>query len=329
MQLSIASAPLQHILVAKRGLLHVLVNPQEKRLRAGWRLLIQIAAFFAVVMLTAGVSANIHDRALAPIAGALVYLFGGLAFSAAMARFIDKRKFADFGFHMRREWWVDLGFGLGVGALMLSGVCLALNAAGWITVKNEAATNMGAPIALAFAIKLLLMCAVGINEELSFRGYQLRNLAEGLSGLGARRAILLATLISSTVFGVIHFVNELAGGADTTGIATLNLILSGLMFAIPFLLTGELAIPIGIHIAWNFFEGPVYGFAVSGTQPTTHLFSISEHGPELWTGGAYGPEGGLICTVWMTMGVLLSLLWIRGRRGALDLHTGLAAYAPR
>jgi len=329
MQISIADAPRPHFDAVVRGLLHVLVNGQEKRLRAGWRLLIQIIAFFAVLMLSAGIASNVHNPALAPLVAALVYLFGGLAFSAAMARFIDKRKFADFGFHMRREWWVDLGFGLGVGALMLSGVCLAMNAAGWITVKNEAATNMGAPIALAFTVKLIAMCAIGINEELGFRGYQLRNLSEGLSGLGARRAILLATLISSAVFGAIHFVNELAGGANTTSIATLNLVLSGLMFAIPFLLTGELAVPIGIHIAWNFFEGPVYGFAVSGTHPSTHLLSITEHGPELWTGGAYGPEGGLVCTVWMTAGVLLSLLWIRGRRGSLDLHTGLARYAPR
>lgn len=307
----------------------IFINQQERRLRAGWRLLIQIAAFFAVVMLTAGVASRMPDRITAQIASAVVYLFGGLAFSAAMARFIDKRPFADFGFHMRREWWVDLAFGLGVGALMLSGVCLALNAAGWITVKNEAATNMGAPIIVAVALKLLLMSAVGINEELSFRGYQLRNLAEGLSGLGARRAIVLATLISAACFGALHFVNELAGGANTTGIATLNLILAGLMFAIPFLMTGELAVPIGIHIAWNFFEGTVYGFAVSGTPATTHLFSISEHGPDIWTGGAYGPEGGLICTVWMAMGVLLSLLWVRGRRGKLDLFTPLAQYTPR
>lgn len=307
----------------------IFINHQEKRLRAGWRLLIQIAAFFAVLMLSAGVRSNIHNTALAPLAGALVYLFGGLAFSAAMARFIDKRKFADFGFHMRREWWVDLAFGLGVGALMLSGVCLAMNAAGWITVKNEAATTMGVPIVLAFTIKLVTMCAVGLNEELSFRGYQLRNLSEGLSSLGARRAIVLATLISAVCFGVLHFVNELAGGANTTVIATLNLMLAGLMFAIPFLMTGELAVPIGIHIAWNFFEGTVYGFAVSGTPATTHLFSITEHGPEIWTGGAYGPEGGLICTVWMAMGVLLSLLWVRGRRGKLDLFTPLAHYTPR
>ncbi len=306
------------------------VNHEQKRLRAPWRLSLQIAAFFLVLMISVGVASHMPTRAAAELVRALLYLSGGLGLSWAMARFIDKRQFVDYGFHLNTGWWIDLCFGLVLGAVLMSGAVLTLLSSDAIVVNRISITNMAVPLALAFTIKLIAMIAVGVNEELTFRGYQLRNLAEGLSRFGPRTAIGLAMVISSLVFGLLHLMNELAGGAWTSPLATLNLVLAGCMLALPYLLTGELAISIGLHITWNLFQGTIYGLPVSGGAPSTHLLSTLATGPDWWTGGAYGPEGGLIGTVFFLLGTLVSALYVMWRQQHQpDLHAALARYLPR
>ena len=163
---------------------------------------------------------------------------------------------------------------------------------------------------------------MGIAEELVFRGYQLKNIAEGLnfSSLGPKRAILLAWILSSTVFGLFHLANP-----NATLISTINVAVTGLLLGVGYLLTGRLAISIGLHISWNFFEGNVFGFPVSGREPIGAQFiSIEQDGPLLWTGGAFGPEAGLVDILVSVIGALLILVWVRARSGRVALQTSLA-----
>jgi hypothetical protein len=76
-------------------------------------------------------------------------------------------------------------------------------------------------------------------------------------------------------------------------LAFLGLFLSGLFLAYGYLRTEQLWLPIGLHLGWNFFEGIVFGFPVSGNY-TYQLVRQTTTGPELITGGAFGPEAGLI-----------------------------------
>jgi membrane protease YdiL (CAAX protease family) len=181
----------------------------------------------------------------------------------------------------------------------------------------------------AFAVQVLSLIVVGINEELVFRGYHLRNISEGFSRFGTNAAIIIALIISSSFFGVVHLANEAGGGAHTTPLALLNLVLAGLMLAVPFLLTGELAIPIGIHITWNLFQGPVFGLAVSGLESQTRLVTVQPIGPELWTGGDYGAEGGLLATIAVGASLVISAIWIAMRKKELRLQPSVATYTPR
>jgi len=240
----------------------------------------------------------------------VIYLASVVGSVGLLARFIDRRPFVDYGFRVNRSWGLDFGFGEFLGAFMLSGILLTERMAGWITVTGVAVSSDSLPISLAVLLRLLRWVVDGVNEELVFRGYQLKNLAEGLVGkrIGAHAALVLAVVLSSTLFGLAHLANDKA-----TLFSTINIVVGGLLLSLPVLWTGELAISIGLHITWNLFEGTVYGFPVSGTLPRTHLLTIRQSGPELWTGGAFGPEAGLIGTVWMLIACALVATWVRRR----------------
>jgi hypothetical protein len=89
------------------------------------------------------------------------------------------------------------------------------------------------------------------------------------------------------------------------------------------LLTGELALPIGLHISWNFFQGNVFGFPVSGNAMPTRVFAVEQGGDALLTGGAFGPEAGVIGLVAMLVGAGLIAAWVRITRGELHLQVAL------
>jgi hypothetical protein len=98
-----------------------------------------------------------------------------------------------------------------------------------------------------------------------------------------------------------------------------------MMLGTGYVLTGQLAIPIGLHVTWNLFQGNVFGFPVSGLDLTGATFiATRQAGPTLLTGGPFGPEAGLIAPAAMAVGVGLIALRVRHRTGKLGLHPPLA-----
>ena len=328
-------------------------NSDQRRLRTLWRLIGQLiilgvlviviegaVGFVAVGMLAAreGISPEqLSDPGVVqqfimenpvPMMLSNVGLGLSLVISVWLAgRFLDRRSFADFGFHLDRDWWIDFGFGLALGAVLMLIIFLIELAAGWVTVTETFATRSpDARFLPALLVPLVSFLAVGFYEELFSRGYQLQNLSEGLNGnvIGPRAAILIATLLSSAVFGALH-----SGNPNASLFSTLNIVFAGILLAMGYLLTGELAIPIALHITWNFFQGNVFGFPVSGGDFRAATFiRIDQGGPDLWTGGAFGPEAGLLGLGAMGLGILLTIGWVRWRYGQASLDRSLAE-APR
>ena len=309
------------------------------RLRAPWRLLLQYLAYTVTVpllvnllagaFLLAGTGAGSSSTSalagspLLPVIGGVAGLGGALLSVWLAGRFLDRRPFADFGFHLSVGWWLDLLFGMALGALLMTTVFLVQSGLGWVTVTGSFESLVpGAPFWLAVLVPATLFVCVGFYEELVFRGYQLRNAAEGLnsSSLGPRGAVVLAWALSSAFFGYLHAANPSA-----TILSTANVALAGLMLGCGYVLTGELAIPIGLHVTWNFFQGTVFGFPVSGLRIGGATFlSIEQGGPDLWTGGPFGPEGGLLAPAAMALGIVLTALWVRLRRGRVAVHAPIA-----
>ena len=226
-------------------------------------------------------------------------------------RFVDRRPFRDFGFRLDREWWLDCAFGFALGGALVGGVFGVEVGAGWARVTGTFEGGWGSPFAVFGPV--VVFVSAGLWEELFYRGYMLKNLAEGLDvgPLGAQGAVLTAWVSVSTVFGVSHLGNPGAGA-----LAAVNIGAAGLMLGLPYVLNGELGLPIGLHVGWNLFQSTVFGLPVSGIQPDgATVFSVDRAGPPLWTGGGFGPEAGLLGLAAFGMGclVILARASVRGR----------------
>jgi len=204
-------------------------NRDERRLRAGWRLVIQLITFIiaaaAAQLLVLAAFGKGSARGMALMA--VLYLAFEAGAGWLVARFIDRRRFADFGYHVNRGWWLDLAFGFLVGGLMISAILVVEWLAGWITVTAPAPPKSGLPLAPAVLIEFLFFIAVACNEEFIFRGYQIRNLAEGLVGcrigrlISPRTAIAAAWFLSAALFGLAHAINP-----GATAISSINIMLT-------------------------------------------------------------------------------------------------------
>lgn len=131
---------------------------------------------------------------------------------------------------------------------------------------------------------LLLAITAGVGEELLFRGVVFRLLEESFG-------TLVALALSAALFGLMH-----AGNPGATTVSTVAIALeAGVMLAAAYAWTRNLWLPIGIHLAWNFTEGGVYGAAVSGGK-SQGMFSValSKSASPLITGAAFGPEASLV-----------------------------------
>ncbi len=291
-------------------------NEEEQRFRALWRLLLQIVVMIFCLVMTSIVTliksdgnSPLHFLALTVGIVASVWIAG---------RMVDKRRFADFGVHLNSAWWKDLGFGLALGAFLMAAIFAVELACGWITITSVLKGASSGDVVYRLAMAALLFIGVGIHEEFMSRGYHLKNLAEGFKPLGTKFAIVLSVLLSSAVFGLMH-----AGNPNASTISTFNIFLAGVFLALGYILTGELGISIGLHITWNFFQGPVFGFPVSGGSFGPSIFGIQQGGSDTVTGGAFGPEAGLIGLGAMLLGALLILGWVKLRKGQIQLQARL------
>jgi uncharacterized protein len=152
----------------------------------------------------------------------------------------------------------------------------------------------------------IIFTMVGWNEELLSRGYHLQTIASGLN-------LFWGVTISSAIFGLLHL-----GNPNATWVSAAGIFLAGIFFAYAYIRTKQLWLPIGLHLGWNFFEGVVFGFPVSGLN-IYPLTRIEVTGPVIWTGGAFGPEAGLIILPSLVLGALLVYLYAAKRGGKTPL----------
>jgi CAAX protease family protein len=240
------------------------------------------------------------------------------------SRTLDRRPGRDFGAVLDRRWLADWLFGVSLGAGLMAGIFFLEYGLGWVRIAPGARLDYAdASLGLCIGFTLTKALCVGVYEEFVSRGYHLRNLAESFyrdRDPLARRPVLLAALVSSALFALLH-----ASTANTSGLSMAGLFSSGLLLASGLLCTGRLGLCIGLHSGWNFFQGAVFGFPVSGDLEPGSLLRLDPAGPVWITGGPYGPEGGLVGMLAAAAGIAAVAGWARARYGSAALHVGIGA----
>ncbi|SCN24440.1 CAAX amino terminal protease self-immunity [Clostridium sp. N3C] len=205
-------------------------------------------------------------------------------------KLLDKKPIRDIGMISLKKGYKDLIHGLLFGAISLLMVFAILLLSKNISLaKPLTEPNFNISLITGF----ILFIFVGINEEMFVRGYCMTVLKQ----TGKTSVVVV---ISSIIFSLMHALNPGMNALSYT-----NLFLFGLLMAYITIKSKNLWFAIGYHITWNYFEGNICGFLVSG-QETSSLFTLEKVNPNILNGGSFGPEGGLV----VTFILLLSFLYM-------------------
>lgn len=252
------------------------------------------AAFLCLVLVAQFVCATVVPLLVGRVLafGVTATLASLFATKLAMAWF-HARPWQDVGARWNRTSLRNLGLGAAVGSLAAFAGVLMPILAGAGTWRPDPMFPASAP---GVALVTLSFVGVAFGEELYFRGYALQSL---IPRFGAAPAVAGLGLL----FGLAHTVN-----AGATRLSTVNTILWGIVLGVALLRSRDLHFPIGIHFAWNWML-PLIGLPVSGFTMGTTGWRVEWRIDPLWSGGAYGPEGGLMNTIMLPL-LGAALFWV-------------------
>ena len=211
-------------------------------------------------------------------------LFGTLFTVWLFQKFVNREPFTSIGleFSGYKDDFVS-GLLLGVGLIVLGfGTLYIFNFLSVVSIQFSLIDQL---------FYLSLFAVVSLNEEIAIRGYILQNLSRSFNKY-------IALVLSSLVFMIMHI-----GNPNMSAVPLFNLFLAGLLLGVYCIHKNNLWFPIGAHITWNYFQGPVLGFEVSGNDVDS-IFIQSLNGSELITGGEFGFEGSIILTTFMIIGII-------------------------
>jgi membrane protease YdiL (CAAX protease family) len=290
------------------SLKQVFINPVG-RLRSGWRVLVFVLVFLTLVILMGIAAKKISELAiqLAPsrtvaqylenFISRLVLLLAALGAGYICTRWLEGLPWRALGLWLHVGWSRDLFVGslLGIASLALAAVIATAGGGLSFTISGrEALLQVGQT--LLFSAVLFIIAALA--EEALFRGYPLQTLTRA-------NLAWLAVLLTSVPFATVHLRNPNVAA----GFTFVNTALAGVWLAVAYLRTRSLWFPLGVHWAWNWALGSLFGLPVSGiTDLAPHpLLHGTDLGPAWLTGGSYGIEGGLACTI--TLIVSTVFIW--------------------
>lgn len=262
-------------------------------LRNGWWVLVFIVFVAATRLVHAPLLAALKALEVPEVLrDPLPVLFVLLATSACTR--LRREPLSSVGLHLNGRWWRELGAGFGLGGLALLLAALLMVGFGGVRFELDPVRGLG-----ALAVGLWAFLFAALLEELLFRGFLFQRL---LDGIGVWRAQLLV----AGLFALAHWGNPGMEGATRVW-ATLDIGLAAAMLGMAYLRTRSLALPIGLHLGWNWVQGNVLGLGVSGHDTGGWWRPVFGDAPTWLSGGAFGSEAsvfGLLVDL-----LMLVLLW--------------------
>lgn len=280
------------------GLQQVFIN-NAGRVRSGWRVLIFILVYVSLLFLLStlvrvGYAVGLQiapGRSLGAFAEdfifRLILLASALVAGFLCTRWLEGLPWRALGLTLHAGWWRDFIVGslIGVASLALA-TAIAAGAGGLRFTASP--RTMLLQVIQTLVMSALLFIFAALAEEALFRGYPLQTLTRA-------KLAWLAILLTSVPFAAVHLHNPNV----VKGFTFINTALAGVWLAVAYLRTRSLWLPLGVHWAWNWALGSLFGLPVSGitTIAPNPLLRGSDLGPAWLTGGSYGIEGGLACTI--------------------------------
>jgi membrane protease YdiL (CAAX protease family) len=207
---------------------------------------------------------------------------------------LRREPLSSVGLRLDRRWVREFAWGCAIG---LGGMALAAGlivAIGGVRFELDPARSLG-----TMAFGLYLFTSVALLEELMFRGFLFQRLVAGLGAWPAQLAL-------AALFAFAHWGNPGMEGAAKVW-ATIDIALAAVTLGLAYLRTRSLALPVGLHLGWNWTQGHLLGFGVSGIDLTGWFHPVFQGMPTWITGGDFGPEASLIGVIADL--AMLALIW--------------------
>jgi uncharacterized protein len=205
----------------------------------------------------------------------------------------ERKKWRDIGLSRLNGQGKNLVYGLVLGAASMIIITLIMLATKQIKMHS---VTVNSHLLFVIGLYFIGFIFVAINEELFFRGYVITTLRQ-------TKSVPILYIVSALVFGIAH-----TGNPNVHVLGIVNVGLIGLFFAYMFIQTKSLWMSMGYHFTWNFFQGNILGFNVSGTEGNG-LFHINS-ADNIWTGGSFGVEASIWTSLFILVGFLVTRFYI-------------------
>ena len=281
----------------------------DHKLRNGWWALVFVACFLATSLAYTPIShalqaLGVDKDWLQPLRVVMVLL------ATWVCTRLRRERLDSVGLRLDRRWAREFAWGtaLGGGSLLLAaGLIMAV---GGVRFELDPARSLGN---LAFG--LYLFASIAAVEEILFRGFLFQRLVAGLGVWPTQLAL-------GALFAFAHWGNPGMEGM-TKVLATIDIALAAIMLGLAWLRTRSLALPIGLHLGWNWTQGHLLGFGVSGMDLTGWLHPVFQGLPTWLTGGEFGPEASVFGIV--ADFVMLAIVWKWPRHEAAPARAAITA----